>query len=228
MKDILIIGAGKFGLKAADALRRKNPFAEITIVEKNSKTCCRINNLSFNIVCMDGIDYLVNHLKEYDDTKWIVPSIPVHVAFEWIKIKLSGNYRLEEMDVPGKLAITLPNVFKGENGQIYISNADFICPDNCPEPEEICTYTGRPRPCILYKRLASIQYNGFRSVVIRSSQLSPGVGGYTTDRLFNALSDITASKNMPILLSTACKCHGVMHAFCILKRGDGERAILKV
>ncbi len=214
MKSIWIIGAGRFGLKAAKALSRHYPGADITVVDKSEKACREMEKLSFKSVCQDGIEYIAKHLKGPDYPDWIIPVIPVHVAYEWIRIKLSKTYRLETMAVPDKLAMTLPNTIKGADGEIYISNADFICPENCSEPDEICTYTGKPRPRILHKVLASIEYNNFRSVVVTSRQLTPGIGGYTPKALFDALSEVVVSTT-PVLLSTACKCHGVMHAFKI-------------
>jgi len=214
MKNIWILGAGKFGQKAAKTICRKNPDAKLTVIEKNSATCSKIEGLGFKTVCMNGIEYLNRYLKGPDNPDLIIPAIPVHVAYEWVKIKLAEKNRLELIPVPDQLKMTLPNVFKGEEGGIYMSIADFICPDNCPEPEDICTYTGKSRPYTLYKRLESIQLDDFHSIVVRSRQLSPGIGGYSPRALFNALDAIKAS-NSPVLLSTACRCHGVMHAFRI-------------
>ncbi len=103
---------------------------------------------------------------------------------------------------------------RGKNGELYLSNADFICPTNCTEPDRICSYTGKARPCILFQKLRALRYHDFRSIVIRSRQLAPGVGGYTPHDLFSAL-DTILSADGPVLMSTACKCHGVMHAFTI-------------
>ncbi|MGD8613081.1 MAG: potassium transporter, partial [Desulfobacterales bacterium] len=93
-----------------------------------------------------------------------------------------------------------------------LSIADFKCPANCSEPDDICTHTGKPRPMILHEFLKSIQPKGFTSIVIRSHQLAPGVGGYTPAALFDALDQIKKMQS-PVLLSTACSCHGVMNAF---------------
>jgi hypothetical protein len=114
--------------------------------------------------------------------------------------------------VPENLIPQLPNTFKGPEGQVYMSNADFICPENCNEPEKKCPVTGKSRPCRLYSRLARIKCEGYRSLVLRSLQLAPGVGGYRGKQLSAILS---AVQNQPgkYLVSTASKCHGVMHAF---------------
>ena len=63
MKSIWILGAGRFGLKAAKALSRKNKRAEITVIEKNRELCSKIEMYNFKTVCMDGIEYLDQNLK---------------------------------------------------------------------------------------------------------------------------------------------------------------------
>jgi len=216
MKSIWILGAGKFGLKAAKDLSRKSKKAELTIIEKNSEICRKTEKLGFKTVCMDGIKYLGQNLKSIDYPDWIIPAIPVHVAYEWVRLKIRNRYIINTTPVPEKVIMGLPNVFNGKGYEIYMSIADFICPDNCPEPDDICTHTGKPRPFTLYKKLESIKSDHFRSVVVRSRQLSPGVGGYSPAALFRALDVIKAS-TIPLLLSTACRCHGVMHAFRLEK-----------
>jgi hypothetical protein len=217
MKSIWILGAGKFGLKAAKTMRRKISRTEITIIEKKSEICNQIEKLDFKTVCMDGIEYLDQNLKGIDYPDWIIPAIPVHVAYEWVRLKIKGSYILKTILVPEGVIMSLPNVFKGKRCEIYMSIADFICPDNCHEPEDLCTHTGKPRPFTLYKKLESIKYNHFRSIVVRSRQLSPGVGGYSPEALFHALDVINKASTIPVLLSTACRCHGVMHAFRLEK-----------
>jgi hypothetical protein len=120
--------------------------------------------------------------------------------------------------VPEAVVQRLPNVFRGEGGAIYASNADFLCPDNCPEPEAICTHTGKPRPCNLYEKLGEVAAPPFRAIVVRSLQLAPGVGGYRPETLFQTLAAVQRVSG-PVLLSTACRCHGVMHAFTVRAAG---------
>jgi hypothetical protein len=207
-----IIGGGKFGLQAAHKLGKANPSDQITIVEHKKTACRQISKLSYQAVCMDGIQYLDRHLISAHYPDWIVPAIPLHVAFEWIRAKLSACNEPLRIPVPTELISELPNPIRGKAGQLYISIADFKCPDNCPEPADICTYTGKPRLMILHEFLKSIQHRDFKSIVIRSHQLAPGVGGYKPEELFNALKEIETTQ-APVLLSTACSCHGVMDAF---------------
>ena len=108
------------------------------------------------------------------------------------------------------LLTALPNAMTGEGGAIYASIADFLCPDNCPEPADRCTHTGKARPVELFQVIHEIAGERCASVVLQSRQLAPGVGGYRPLALLNAFAQVRAA-NRPILLATACRCHGVMH-----------------
>jgi len=207
-----IIGGGKFGLRAARVLGKKHSAANLTIVEKKETVCRQLDRLGFEAVCMDGIQYIELNLTDGPDPDWIVPAIPLHVAYEWIRSKLAKTHKVQKIPVPKDLVTTLPHPIETETGQLFISIADFKCPENCPEPDDICTYTGEPRRMVLHGFLKSIQRKDLNSVVIQSHQLAPGVGGYTPRALFAALNEIKAAQG-PIMLSTACSCHGVIDAF---------------
>jgi hypothetical protein len=213
-QSIWILGAGRHGRRAADALRQNNPAADMTMVESCPEVCAQMATLTFTVVCRDGVKFLLENLQEGRGPDWIIPMIPVHVAYEWIRLKVAKSHRFHAIAVPEMVVERLPNPVSGPDGQIYISNANFRCPPNCPEPDDICTYTGKPRPRILHQFLEKIYHPGFRSVVVHSRQLLPGIGGYSPAALFQTLRTV-ASANECVLLSTACRCHGVMHAFRI-------------
>lgn len=211
-QEIWIHGAGRYGRRALATLRQNYPSAEITIVDASPDVSSKIGLDASAVVCQDSATYLFDNLKEGRRPDWIIPMVPIHLAFEWIRLKLSSSYDVRIMAVPEKVIASLPNPMKGADGQVYISNANFHCPPNCPEPDELCTYTGKPRPRVLHEFLAKIQYAGFYSIVVQSRQILPGIGGYRPKDLFQALETITSKKGL-FLLSTACRCHGVMHAF---------------
>lgn len=212
MKRILIIGAGTFGGIAVERLGERVPSAEITLVDQDPTALKQFENRSIQTVCRDGIAFLSEQMETGSPPDAIVPAIPRHVAWEWMSRALRPGAMVEPIPVPDEVFKKLPNPFRGPNGEAYMSNADFICPDNCPEPETLCTVTGKPRPRILHAYAAAITYKDFRSIVIVSRQMAPGVGGYSPQALRDALAQVEASST-PVLLSTACKCHGVMHAF---------------
>ena len=217
VESFWIIGGGKFGLRAARALSKKQSIANLTIVEKEKKVCRQLDGLGFEAVCMDGIQYLERTLASASHPDWIVPAIPLHTAYEWIQTKLSKTHTLQKIAVPKDLISELPHPIHAEFGQLYISIADFKCPGNCPEPEDICTYTNKPRLMILHEFLKSIQPKDLKTIVIQSHQLAPGVGGYRPRALFAALNEIEAAQG-PVSLSTACSCHGVMNTFKLSAR----------
>ena len=215
MKSCWIIGAGRFGRRALSVLSRKYPEAAITVVDRDGDAVSEFPaGGRVTVVRAEAMAYLSERLKPgHSAPEWIVPAVPVHAAYEWIIRRLAAEgLRVVPLTVPETVVQRLPNVFHGAGGAIYASNADFLCPDNCPEPDAICTHTGKPRPCTLYEKLGEVSAPPFRAIVLRSVQLAPGVGGYCPEALFHTLAAVRKVA-CPVLLSTACRCHGVMHAF---------------
>ncbi len=211
--DVWIIGAGRFGLRAFCKLK-KRVNALYIVIDSNPRTCEDACVLSENIVCRDGVDFLSERLKRMSGPKWVIPAVPVHLAYDWMRRQLEGPKIIRSMPIPAAAAEQLPNPMWGRKGELYLSNADFMCPANCTEPDRICSYTGKPRPRLLFQTLRDFRYENFRSIVIRSRQLAPGVGGYTPHDLYGVL-DAVVSADGPVLMSTACKCHGVLNAFTV-------------
>jgi hypothetical protein len=212
-----IIGGGRFGLQAAEVLQHRHRSAQLLIVEKSPQKCRELAAKGFRTVCREGIGFLRNRLKSSDRGLWIVPSAPVHVAFEWIRAKLSKNERLEVLPVPDGIAKLLPNVIRGRQGEIYTSNADFICPPDCAEAGRICRATGKRRPRSMYAFIPRIPAASVKILVIRSFQLAPGVGALRPEDLFAAFDAIQPA-HTPFLLATACKCHAVLSSFSIISK----------
>jgi len=213
---IWIIGGGRFGQTAASRLKRKYPNAHLVVVEQNFEKCAKIKQASFEVVCMDGIAFLSSCLSDTSSPDWIIPAAPVHVAYLWIREQLSSEFHVMAETVPDEILSVLPNPIRGKNREIYMSLAEFICPEDCPEPEDICTFTRKARSYSLFEHLEKVGNDQFKPVVIRSHQLAPGVGGYTPEMLCLSLEKVKTS-GPSILVSSACRCHGVMNAFSIYK-----------
>ncbi|MAF33793.1 MAG: potassium transporter [Desulfobacterales bacterium] len=210
-----ILGGGKFGSIAARRLRKREPDAHITLVDSDPAVF-RESKEQVDTVAEDGIAFLEHHLDDKSRPDWIVSTIPVHVAFEWIRGTLS-DHEVLPLPVPENLFLLLPNPMWGKNGELYVSQADFICPDNCPEPFDRCFVTGKPRKTEIYRNLEQLKLPEYRSIVIRSHQLAPGVGGYSPSALLSARKEI-AEKEGRVLVGTACRCQGVVHACEIRKK----------
>lgn len=210
-----IIGSGKFGVLAAEILYRKDPSARITLVDSNPESLAGLN-LPCEIVCTDGIDFLVEALESEEMPDWVVPCIPVHIAFRWLTKSLLPSCRIEILRVQESLFYLLPNPFRGPNLELYVSFSDFLCPEDCPEPPELCTVTGRPRKGEMFRFLAETDVSPYKMVVLQSRQLAPGVGGYTPAAMFEARNRVYNSGPV-ILFATACRCQGVINALSISK-----------
>jgi hypothetical protein len=209
---IWILGAGYFGKKAVDIARKRFPDCAITVVDRDPASLEDFAGSNLYPVCMDAVRFLDGNLNSGDHPQWIIPVVPLHLAFEWIRLRLQGEFSIGPIRVPEAVLDALPNPMPGNEGEVYTSIADFRCPENCPEPEGRCTHTGLPRPFILHEFLKTLRFPGFQTVILRSLQLGPGVGGYPPTALFTALDAIKSSPD-GILLGTACQCHGVIQAF---------------
>ena len=213
IKNIWVLGAGKFGFKAVEQIRRMHPKVNLTVVDqKKEHSGSIISAHGVEYVRGDGIDFLDKELLETGGPDWIIPAIPIHVACEWIKRRLSPTRNVRAMDLPEQIAAMLPNTMPGKQGELYSSIADYFCPDDCIEPNGICTITKEKRPYRLYDLLSSIQIKHYKTVVVKSRQICAGVGGYQPADLISALYEVQRYDS-PVLVCTSCKCHAVVSAF---------------
>ena len=107
------------------------------------------------------------------------------------------------------MEMQVPNPLRGPDGNLYVSHADFTCPDDCAEPEDVCTVTQTTRERNMFEILGDIKVPPFQPLVIRSYQLGPGIGGYRPEQLFDLLSEVEQAKGH-LAVCTACRCHGVV------------------
>jgi hypothetical protein len=206
----LIVGCGHFGSRAAEQLRKEELHSKIIAVDKNPRAVKKLSHLSVETITGDGLSYLSQLLFEGGAADYIIPSVPFHLAYEFILLRLRP-FGAKKVKVPSLSG--LPNPMKGKTGDLYTSLADFVCPEDCPGPSQYCTVTKKRRPKPLYKILADLR-GPFESRVIRSRQLGPGVGGFRLKALQALLRDIEKQKDSRrlILVSTASRCHGVTSA----------------
>lgn len=208
MKSVWIIGAGRFGALALERLSVIMPDARFTVADPDDSRLERMAGAEKKIVPEEGIAFLAERLHPESAPDWIIPALPVHLAAEWCLARL-GPEKARRIAIPPGCFDLIPNPMRGESGDAYVSHADFLCPDDCPEPARICTATGEPRKPNLFDILRNTRFPGFRSEVIRSRQLGPGVGGYRPRQLFDLLDQLERMQG-DILVSTACRCHGVI------------------
>lgn len=208
MQEIWIIGIGQFGLLAYQRLSGSNKDMHFVLVDLFKENLLRCEGPNCTLEQADGVDFLEQHLNPKNEPDWIIPALPIHLAAEWFLVRL-GLERLRRISLPPEIHMHLPNPIRGPEGNIYVSHADFRCPDDCAEPRDICTVTGKPRKQNMFEILGDIRLPPFQPLNIRSRQLGPGIGGYRPEQLFALLSKVTLVKGN-FLVSTACRCHGVI------------------
>jgi hypothetical protein len=221
MASYLILGAGKFGRLALKRLARQDAAASFVVVDRDPGALA----VTFDgvpgrtRVQAEAIAFLGQHLGGDGRWDWIIPMVPVHVAYKWLMAGPLAGSAWQPAAVPEALAGLIPGARRGPQGELYLSRARNLCPDDCAEPE-VCPVTGESRDLPLHQELASLNLAGYEIRVIPSRQLAPGVGGYPPGRLLDLARDLGALGGN-VLIATACRCHGVIHG--LAQRSGGER-----
>ena len=209
MESFLILGAGRFGSLAVQRILARKKVSRLVVVDRDVQVLEKLGEKSIETVEQDAIDFLIHYPAL--GSEWIVPAIPVHVAFAWLCKQLAKEGTVTQRAVPFILDQKVPNSQRAETWALYASFATFRCPDDCDEPEEICSVTQERRETNLYDLIQRTEVQDYKTLVVRSHQLAPGVGGYQLSALWQLLEEARSiEKN--ILVATACRCHGVMNA----------------
>lgn len=213
MARYLILGAGKFGRLALERLSALDAQAAFLVVDRRSQALTAARSLAparAQWVEAEAGAFLLERLKNAGAWDWLIPAIPEHVAFSWLwRGPLAGRDWLV-LEVPARLATLTPVAIRGRQGELYLSRARHLCPDDCGEPQ-VCPATGELRETSLSEELTALEMPGYRTAVVSSRQLAPGVGGFSPERLA-ALAQDLAGRGGKVLVATACRCHGVVHA----------------
>ena len=208
MEKIWIIGLGQFGTIAFQRLSKTLKFSQFVLVDPVEKNLLKCKGPTTTLRISDGVKFLESHLKTGCKPDWIIPALPVHLAAEWILLHL-GPTRLKRVPLPPELDRQVPNPIRGSEGNLYVSHADFKCPADCDEPHDICSITRKMRKQNMFELLGSLNVEPFKALNLQSHQLGPGIGGYRAEQLLE-LSENVEQATGPVLLSTACRCHGVI------------------
>ncbi|RPH52521.1 MAG: potassium transporter [Desulfobacteraceae bacterium] len=209
METIWIAGMGRFGLRALRQLSEQQKERKFVLIDQVREKLEPGKGANCTLEQADGVDFLEHNLRPGDEPDWIIPALPLHLAAEWCLRRLGPKRFRREPSLPPDMDLLLPNPMRGSSGDIYVSHASFRCPDNCCEPADICTVTRIPRKQNMFDLLEQLCVPSFESLMIRSHQLAAGVGGYRGKQLFLLLRQAETAKG-DLLISTACRCHGVM------------------
>lgn len=201
--DVLVIGGGRFGRLAARRLGRR----VLAVVEPDPAP--ELREMGVTILLEDGPAAAFRFLESPNPPAWIAPCLPRHLLWEWLRLELAA---LDPRPWPLAPSVPppVPSVMAADHGGYYLSLAESLCPDDCPEPAGICSVTGQPRGEPMFRRLEEIQLAGAGVGVVRSRQLAPGVGGLKTDDMLQLRKAMARAGGVWIVAS-ACRCHGVIH-----------------
>jgi hypothetical protein len=211
MASYLILGAGKFGRLSLRRLAARDPEARFLVIDHRSSALAAAQALEIEDAEMrvdEAIPYLAAHLGPEPPWDWLIPMVPVHVAYGWLLFGPLAGKGWEPAEVPQDLEGLAALAIRGPAGELYLSQARHLCPDDCAEPL-VCPVTGEERQP-LFLKLAEASRPGLPIRVVASRQLAPGVGGYSPLRLVELAATVAEAPG-PLLIATACRCHGVVH-----------------
>ncbi len=124
----LIIGCGHFGSRAAEKLKKRNSRSKIIVVDKSKKALQKVSRFSIQTEVSSGISYLNQFLSEGRKADYIIPAIPLHLAFEFILSQMKP-WGAKRKEIPPRSG--LPNPVIGKTGNLYISLSNFLCSEDC-------------------------------------------------------------------------------------------------
>jgi hypothetical protein len=208
MEEIWIIGLGHFGYIAFRRLSKIFKDADFVLVDPVEENLLKCRGSATRFEITDGVEFLRTHLNNGRRPDWIIPALPVHLAAEWILLHL-GPEKIKRISLPSKIEMLVPNPIRGLDGNLYVSHANFRCPEDCDEPQDICTITRDKREQNMFELLENLNIDAFSSLAIHSHQLGPGIGGYRPKQLYELVEKVEKCRGS-LLVSTACRCHGVI------------------
>ena len=224
--DILIIGAGHFGRRAASILTKKSE-TKLWIIDKDAESFAQLPDGNSNRILCDGVDFLVHNFQVLSPDATIIPALPLHLASEWLKNYIQGDYDIRQAPISEELKAIFPHYWLGSDGSLLVSHADFKCPEDCPELDDFCTVTKKKRESPLYERMCQINLPDHMVHVIQSHQIAPGLGGYEVSDLEGLLDRVRETGHGNWLIGTACKCHGTITALRVQSSGVQGSKVLE-
>jgi hypothetical protein len=197
----VIAGYGRFGRLALERISRSLPDREVIVVEPQDPPPSAVLSSNVRWVSLDAVSFL-QQTDDLEPEDVILPMVPFHLAAEWLAAR---SRNLLKTALPLSLQSLVPHPLLLDVATLCCSRADFLCPDDCPEGDA-CTVTGQPRDP-LFSELERLRVPGYKVLVLRSSQILPGVGGYKLKALSALERSVTRGR---FVIATSCKCHAIL------------------
>ena len=133
MTQVFIVGFGKFGKLALPRVRRLWGKARIWIIDRDPVAFESEKSIPAVRVLADGPQFLARHQEWIGDGDWIIPSLPIHLAWKWLDLNLKPPGPPKAVLPPHHLGAGLPYCRPFGKG-LFVSYATFVCPEACPSP----------------------------------------------------------------------------------------------
>ncbi len=207
----ILIGFGKFGKLTFQRLKSIFPDSEFIILDPFLEPDTLVSDEKIKVIPVGGVEFLIGNDLLYD-TDVIVPVAPFNIAATYV---LSFYNHARCTNLPERIEEHFQNCSLIDHATIVVSNANFLCPDDCPEGDR-CTVTGELR-APMYDRIEHLSFPGYVIAVLRSFQLAPGVGGYSLSDLRSLTYSVSSEGKY--LIATSCKCHAIISSIKIEANG---------
>ena len=229
------MGGGKFGTEALRYLKANG--AKVLVVDLNPT--CKVKNeadietATVNVrgtlkngqaafLVGDAVEHLLEIL-EVDVPDWVVTAIPSNAIAKVVATWLyKAGYKLEQyqdiiQQVLSNIPESLVSCVNKESAVIVVSYMPpkMQCRENCMPPKDFCASTGRPKLASMDKLLNFSVYNLTNlSVILKSEQLTGGLGAINGGQLFSRLKKLeNRRESFTLAVGTACDCHGIINLF---------------
>jgi hypothetical protein len=198
----IVAGFGQFGQLALDRIQDTFPSPEFVIIDTDPDTLNKVPE-GHTCILADAVLFLCKSRDLVEDDI-VLPMVPFNLVAE---CALRFKVELSKASLPDEIEKLLPNPFRMDDHTIFFSQAEFKCPDDCPEGEK-CTVTGEYR-LPLYEYLEKQDFGRAKLKLMQSFQVTPGVGGFRFGELMQLIDGIEGGLN---LVGSSCKCHAVLTA----------------
>lgn len=237
-KLAFVMGGGKFGTNALNYLTDESAKVLVVDIDSNCKAISNVDILGSDLNVLNGLNpgqsaflkgdagELLAFLMDATIPEIIVTAIPgnaiTRVIKSWLakrKMELKPYSGIQKVlrNIPPSLVL-----FFDESSGIIVTSympPNMKCKENCLPPRNVCALTGRPKFASMNDILEfSLFENADISEMLKSKQLTGGLGAINGDDLFNLLQRLDNIRNSNILaIGVACNCHGILNFYKVKK-----------
>lgn len=157
MEKIWFIGIGRFGWMAFQGLSWGKKVRHFVLLDSRKENLLHCAAPSCSFEKEGGVKFLECNLNPGRGPGWTIPALPIYLAAEWLLARL-GSVRFCRVIPPPEIKFLLPNPKFGPEGNLYVSHADFKCPDDCADPRDLCTVIGKRREQNMFEILKGLRF----------------------------------------------------------------------